>query len=273
MELGLNTYTFRGLERREALALARECGLGAVELWSGHANYLRVGCDPRVVAAEAADLGIRLRAYCIGGLFGLRARVVEDRLARACAFARGLGVDLVTCILDRAAVPLADARATRAGLRIALENHWYTELARPGDVAAALAGCSPAVGAAIDTGHFAFRGCHLGVAARRLGARTLHVHLKVVRRPWPGERVVRRLARRHRMEPALPSARDQLDQFLWTLRALGYRGTLAIEHEHPAAAPADVRAYVARAVHAVGDALDAPAGDESAAARAEAAHA
>ena len=273
MELGLNTYTFRGLERREALALARACGLAAVELWSGHASYLRVGCDPRGVAAEAADLGVRLRAYCIGGLFGLRTPVVEDRLARACDFAQRLGVDLVTCILDRATVPLADARATRAGIRVALENHWYTELARPGDVAAAIAGCSPAIGAAIDTGHFAFLGCRLGAAARRLGTRTLHVHLKAVRRPWPGERLLRRVGRRYRLEPARPSAGDQLDVFLRTLRALGYRGTLAIEHEDAAASPADVRAYVDRVRRAHGAALASPAPDEARYARAGAAHA
>src|SRR4029077_12307422 len=136
----------------------------------------------RQVAAEAAQCGITLRAYCLGGLLGLRPRVVEDRLARAFDFARELGVHLVTGVLDRAAVPVADARAQRQGVRFALENHWYTEIASPRDVLAALDTCSPAVGAAIDTGHFAFLGCNLAAAARLLGRRTLPVHLKGVRR-------------------------------------------------------------------------------------------
>jgi sugar phosphate isomerase/epimerase len=246
MDVGLNSYTLRGLSRTEAFALARECGLPALELWMGHASYLQIGCDARAVAAEAADQGVRLRAYCIGGLFGLRAQAVEDRLARACDFAHGLGVDLVTCIPSPDVVPLVDERARRAGIRIGLENHWYTDLARPADVEAVLRDVSPAVGAAIDTGHFAFLGCGLEEVARRLGPRTVHVHLKVVQRPGRGERLVRRVRRQYRMEPALPGPGDQLDAFVAALRAAGYAGLLAIEHEEELPSPGTLAAYRAR---------------------------
>jgi inosose dehydratase len=231
MEVGCNTYSLRGLPRRDALALLRALDFSAAELWSGHANYLSIGISAQRVAAEANNCGIALHAYCIGGLFGLRPRVVEDRLARAFDFARGLGVDLVTGVLDRAALPVADARAQRQGVRFALENHWYTEVARPRDVVAALECCSPAVGAAIDTGHFAFLGCDLAMVARLLGRRTLHVHLKVVRRPFAAARLLRRVRKRHQMEPWLPGAGDGLDGFVAALRAADYTGMLAIEHE------------------------------------------
>jgi inosose dehydratase len=134
-------------------------------------------------------------------------------------------------VLDRAAVPVADARAQRQGVRFALENHWYTEIASPRDVLAALDTCSPAVGAAIDTGHFAFLGCNLAAAARLLGRRTLHVHLKVVRRPAVAARLLRQLRKRHHMEPSLPGPGDGLDGFASALRAAGYAGMLAVEHE------------------------------------------
>lgn len=264
MQLGLNTYTLRGLERAEAFALARELGLEAVELWAGHASYLRVGVDPRRVAEEARAMGVRLHAYCIGGLFGLRDAVVEERLARATAFARGLGVDLLTCILDRAAVPIAEARARRSGVRIALENHWYTELARPADFAVALAGLPAAVGVAIDTGHFAYLGCDLAAVARQLGPRTHHVHLKAVRRPGRGERLVARVRRRHHMAPAIPGPGDQLDAFAAALASTGYDGMLAIEHEAPVAAAADLLAYAPRVAGVLGRRLRAAAGREPA---------
>ena len=144
MDVGCNTYSLRGLPRCEAFAQLHELGYAAAELWAGHANYLSIGISARQVAAEASRNGIALRVYCIGGLFGLRPRVVEDRLARAFDFARKLDVGLVTGVLDRAAVRLADARAQRQGVRFALENHWYTEVARPRDVLAALDDCSPA---------------------------------------------------------------------------------------------------------------------------------
>jgi sugar phosphate isomerase/epimerase len=231
MDVGCNTYSVRRLSYAEAFALLRQLDFTAAELWAGHANYLSLGISARRIAADATRAGITLRAYCIGGLFGLRPQVVEDRLARAFDFARGLGTDLVTGVLDPAAVPVADARAQRQGVRFALENHWYTQVARPRDVLAALEGCSPAVGAAIDTGHFAFLGCDLAAVARLLGRRTLHVHLKVVRRPSAFERLVRRYRRRHHMPPSLPGPDDGLAAFAAALRAAGYAGMLAVEHE------------------------------------------
>lgn len=247
MDVGCNTYSVRTLARAEAFALLHQLEFTAAELWAGHANFLSIGLSGRQVAAEAARHGLALRAYCIGGLFGLRPRVVEDRLARAFDFARELGTDLVTGILDRAAVPLADARARRQGVRFGLENHWYTEVARPSEVAAALADCSPAVGAAIDTGHFAFLGCDLAAAARLLAGRTLHVHLKAVRRPSAAARLLRRVRRRYAMEPSLPGPGDGFDGFLSALRAAGYGGMLAVEHEGQADLPAALACYRHRA--------------------------
>jgi len=247
MEVGCNTYSLRGFPRPEAFALLRALDFTLAELWTGHANYLSIGISARQVADEAAQCGITLRAYCIGGLLGLRPRVVEDRLARAFDFARGLGVDLVTGVLDRAAVPIADARARRQGVRFALENHWYSDVARPRDVLAALEGCSPAVGAAIDTGHFAFLGCNLVTVARLLGGRTLHVHLKVVRRPFAAGRVLRRLRKRHHMEPSLPGPVDGLDAFAAALRLAGYAGMLAVEHEGEVNLPEALGRYRRRA--------------------------
>ena len=247
MEVGCNTYSVRGLPRCDAFALLHQIGFTAAELWAGHANYLSIGISARQVAAEASRNGIALRVYCIGGLFGLRPRVVEDRLARAFDFARTLDVGLVTGVLDRAAVRIADARAQRQGVRFALENHWYTEVARPRDVLAALEGCSPAVGAAIDTGHFAFLGCNLVTVARLLGRRTLHVHLKVVRRPFAAGRVLRRLRKRHHMEPSLPGPVDGLDAFAAALRLAGYAGMLAVEHEGEVDLPDALGRYRRRA--------------------------
>jgi sugar phosphate isomerase/epimerase len=223
MEVGCNTYSLRGFARPEAFALLRALDFTVAELWTGHANYLSIGISARQVAAEAAQSGITLRAYCLGGLFGLRPRVVEDRLARAFDFAR------------------------RQGVRFALENHWYTEVARPRDVLAALEGCSPAVGAAIDTGHFAFLGCNLAAVARLLGRRTLHVHLKVVRRPFAAGRLLRRLRKRHHMEPSLPGPVDGLDTFAAALRVAGYGGMLAVEHEGEVDLPDALGRYRRRA--------------------------
>jgi sugar phosphate isomerase/epimerase len=231
MELGCNTYSLRAYDRDEAFRRLAALDLRAVELWAGHAPYRDGAAQPRDVGREAAAHGLQLYAYCIGGLFGLPRPVVDDRLERAFWFARELGVELVTAILDPEVARGADALARRYGVRIALENHWYTTLARPADVRRALAPCSTAVGAAIDVGHFAFLGYRPAAVAAELGARTMHVHLKAIRRPGRLERMMQRARHQHRMQAVAPSADDGLDEFVTALRAAGYQGMLAIEDE------------------------------------------
>jgi sugar phosphate isomerase/epimerase len=230
MELGANTYSLRAVDRVEAFRRLGEFGLDAIELWTGHAAYTG-GPRARDVVRDATAHGLRLRAYCIGGLFGLPRATVTARMARALDYAAELGVDLVTAIVDPDAAPGVDGLVRRTGMRIALENHWYTELARPADVRRALAACSPAVGAAIDVGHFAFLGYDLAAVARELGPRTLHVHVKAVRRASWLERWQRRRRRQFRMDGSEPGPGDGLDRFVAALRASGYRGMLAIEDE------------------------------------------
>jgi len=52
-----------------------------------------------------------------------------------------------------------------------------------------------------------------------------------VRRPPVAARLLRQLRKRHQMEPALPGPGDELDAFASALRAAGYAGMLAVEHE------------------------------------------
>jgi sugar phosphate isomerase/epimerase len=243
MELGANTYSLHAFPRPMALGLL---GLREVELWAGHAPWTPRATRARDVLRDAAHAGVRLRAYCVGGLFGLPLGTVRERAARACALAVDLGVDLVTVIADRAAVPVLDDLASRTGVRIALENHWYTELAEPSDMLAALEGCSPAVGLAIDTGHFAFLGRDLASVAHELGPRALHVHLKVVRAPGRLERYARRVRREFRLKCTTPGPDDRLDRFLTALRATGYDGLLAVEHEVDGDPTAALAAYCQR---------------------------
>jgi len=98
-------------------------------------------------------------------------------------------------------------------------------------VTQALAPCVPGLGAAIDSGHFAFLGYDAAAAARDLGERAIHVHAKVVRRPGALERSLRRVRRRYRMDAGTPGDGDGFDALVATLGAGGYRGLLAIEDE------------------------------------------
>src|SRR5262245_5753674 len=251
MQLACNSYSVRTLPRAAALAELGRHAFHDVELWAGHAPYRSFTVRPGDVLRDAAVAGVRLRAYCIGGLFGLVRGEVCERISRAVSFARALGVDLVTAIVDPDVVPWLDALALQTGTRLALENHWYVAMARPEDCAAALAGCSPAIGLTIDTGHFAMLGCRLGAVARMLAPRTLHVHVKAIRGCGPLARSWRRWRRRYRLDPAPPGPYDQLDGFLHALHAGGYRGLLAVEHEADPTGTDVLSAYRVRLEHIV----------------------
>lgn len=243
MNLGCNTYSLKACRRADAFDHIRRIGFTAIELWVGHASYLDASVRPPEVAGEARAAGLHLGAYCIGGLFGLPLTAVRERVARAFEFGHGLGVDLVTGIIDRRAVPLVDRLCAKHAMRFAIENHWYAEFARPRDYTRTLADASPAVGVNIDTGHFAFLGCDLQAVGERLGARTLNVHLKAVRTPGRLARLAHRLRKEHRMPPALPGAGDGFTPFVAALRAAGYGGMLAVEHEADGVRLDDLRRY------------------------------
>jgi sugar phosphate isomerase/epimerase len=255
MELGCNSYSLRASTRDAAFARMRALGFDAVELWIGHVRD--ASDDPQRVALEMRRHGLAARAYCIGGLFGLPPAEAERRLDAAFRFATALGTDLVTGIVDRALVPTVDRRCRAHGTRFAIENHWYTELARPRDYEV-LDACSPAVGVNIDSGHFAFLGCDLTRVAETLGPRTLNVHLKVVRPESSFSRWRRRRQRDYRMTALPPGPADGLDAFVGALRRSGYDGMLAIEHESDRA-DAELASFRARGVELLRDAAQTEA--------------
>ncbi|MEW6271954.1 MAG: sugar phosphate isomerase/epimerase [Thermodesulfobacteriota bacterium] len=243
MELACNSYSLKTCTRSQAFRLMRRLGFSAVELWAGHVRDAEG--EPGEIAEEAREQGLELRAYCAGGLFDLPPHEVARRLDRAIEIASGLGVDLVTGIVDRSSLGLVDRACSVARMRFAIENHWYAEIAKPADYEA-LASCSPAVGVNIDTGHFAFLGCDLIEVAERLGARTFNVHLKAVRPPGRIGLWRRRLNRAYRMDAALPGEGDGLNGFVAALRHTGYAGMLAIEHEAAELSLHDLEQWVAR---------------------------
>jgi sugar phosphate isomerase/epimerase len=181
---------------------------------------------------QAAErTGIVIQAYSIGGLMRTPLATVEEVLARAFPYAEALGTDLVTGIVDRRAVPVVDGACRRAGMRFAIENHWYADLAATRDFADALAGTSPLVGVTLDTGHLAAAGDDPLAALAALGGRVMNVHLKDV--VVPG-RLARLVSRKPRMVPrTIGSGEVPIASFLGALARDGYAGTVALEDERP----------------------------------------
>ncbi len=230
-EIGCQTYSLRHCALEEMLAGVRKAGFHGVELWVGHGDYADGERGAARVRAAADGVGLRIQAYYVGGFVRVAVATVEARLEQAFAYARALGVDLVTGVVDRRAVPAVDALCRRTGLRFGIENHWYADFARPDDYLAVLADTSPRVGVTLDTGHLALAGGDPAHAVEALGDRLFAVHLKDV---LPPTGLARWLPRRRRMQSCLLGAGQvPVEPFLAALAHGDFDGSIVVEDERP----------------------------------------
>lgn len=224
MHLAGHTYAFRRLALEDALDRIAGLGLTDVELWVGH-----VEGTPQRAHDALERTGLRARAVSAGGFY----RPEDEAPARAAELARAVGATVVVSCVRPELLPLL-AQRVGDGIELAVENHWDQPLDRARRVAAALAG-TPAAGACLDTGHALAAGESPAGAARQLGERLVHVHLKDAARPSLLERLVGRRARKRflpRPSPVDPGT-GALDvrSFHHALVRLGFAGTVSLEHE------------------------------------------
>jgi sugar phosphate isomerase/epimerase len=152
----------------------------------------------------------------LAGSFG----ETEGELEAACGLARALGVDLLVGRLrfldaDR---ETAVAVLARHGVTYAIENHDERGPAENAERIDVEPG-RPWVAAAIDTGWYGTHSHDPAAAVELLGDRVAHVHLKNIERP--GAHVT----------TALGEGCLGLRATVRALRANGYTGPIAIEHE------------------------------------------
>jgi len=232
IDVACQTYSLRTRPRGDMLTSVRKAGFRSIELWVGHADYAAEPDSASDVRRAADEIGIRIRAYSVGGFVGASLATVEARLTAAFAYAAALGVDVITGVVDRRAVGIVDGLCRRTGIRFGIENHWYAEFARAEDYVPVLEdGVSPLIGVTLDTGHLTAASGDPVAACARFGERLFAVHLKDVRIP---SRVRRLVWRRPRMEGCpLGTGEARVADFLATLARAGWSGPLAIEDERP----------------------------------------
>lgn len=229
-----HTYAFRHLPLEAALDELGRLGFSWVEVWLGHVP----GTD--AAAAQAlAERGMRAAAVSAGGFYDQGGASPE----RAFALVHALGAPvLVACVAPSRLAEIA--ALVPPGVTLCLENHWDQALATSEEVAEALGGLDRAA-ACLDTGHALLAGVEPDRFARSLGSRLGHVHLKDARRLRAVERLAGRRVRRRflpRPQPVFPGqgALD-LEGLASALAAIGYRGTVTLEHEGPEPAAALAR--------------------------------
>ncbi len=198
----------------ELFAEIRTIGFDAVDLWTAHLHWAWATPEHLAAArrqAQAHDLA--LTGYA-GGFGGTLAEFEAACRTAAAIGARRLAGGTTADRIDRAAVI---ALLKQHDLYLGFENHPEKS---PADLLARIGGASDGrIGAAVDTGWWGTQDYDAVAALRELAPHLVAVHLKDVR--GAGAHVTCRFGE------GVVDIRGCVD----ALRAIGYAGTISIEHE------------------------------------------
>ena len=193
--------------------LAQSVDFRVIDVWTAQLHWAWASVEHLEVAQQViAGRDIQVASYA--GLFG----DTVDEVARACVVAKALGTTLLggnagALHTDRAAV-LALLR--EQGVTLAIENHPERS---PDEILQRIGDDGDVLGAAIDTGWWATRGCPADQAIRALGPHVRHVHLKDVRTAEAHDTCT------------LGDGVVPIQGCLDALKEIGYDGPVSIEHE------------------------------------------
>ena len=215
MKIGVISYLLRHLGTADAMDFLHEIGFEYTELDFRHADGLT---DYHKVDAKGAAAtrslciahGITPMAYCVGGLS-------KDRdtasLKNVFEFAKGLGVEVITGVLDPALLPDLDVLCEQYKLYYAIENHRGNVFEAADTILKALEGHSRYIGANPDTGHFANAGLNAAMEVMKLAGRIYHIHFKNSDQHQP-----------------LSQGEVNMAEVYKTLKLQGFNRLLSIEH-------------------------------------------
>ncbi|HEX6789654.1 MAG TPA: sugar phosphate isomerase/epimerase [Gaiellaceae bacterium] len=196
-------------------------GFDTVDVWGAHLAS-EWATDAHVNAALDAlgRHGLRVSTYATW--------IGQGNIERACELTRALGASIIGGGFSGEPELLAPV-LERYGVRLAVENHPERT---PAEVLEKIERGGAMFGATVDTGWWGTHGYDAARAIEELGDRVWHVHLKDVLATGEPHETCRW------GEGVVP-----VDRCVETLRATGYAGVIAVEHEPETFDPtADIRA-------------------------------
>lgn len=232
LKIGIGTCTYHGLPMDDMIAQLTALHITEIEMSRGEFMLMH---SPTAAMFQSARTkldraGIRCVSYYPA--------TIKDRQALddTVRFAKLLGASNVSGDATGEMLRRIDERFTREGLSFGIHNHFFFKekfpYESPDDVAKALAGLSETVGATVDVGQFASCGYDPVEAVRKLSSRLKLVHWKDVAASGGEENVL------------LGQGIAKIPEVMRELRALGYRGLVAIEYEKEGRVEEDVRREV-----------------------------
>ena len=217
-ELGIGTYTVRGVSEEQMIADLRQLQITQIELSSP--NYflpvVKLGAM-QSLRAKLDQGGIKVISYFAGDVDS------QEELDKTVAMAKALGVSHVSGSAVGDALRMIDVRFTHEGMKFGIHNHWFRgrrfAYESPEDLLNAFAKVSKTVGATLDAGHMASCGYDPIDALNKLWARLQIVHLKDVQRAADDKNVV------------LGTGVAKSKEVIEFLEKHGFNGLVAVEYE------------------------------------------
>jgi L-ribulose-5-phosphate 3-epimerase len=210
----LETYA----ERIDALfADIAALGFGTVDVWGAHLSpdwATDAHVDAMLAALESHGLHVSTYATWLG----------PANVEHACELARALGASIIGGGFSGEPEALAPM-LERHQVRLAVENHPEKT---PAELISRLARGGPMFGATVDTGWWGTQGYDAVRAVDELGDRVWHVHLKDVLAVGEPHETCR-----------WGTGIVPIEQCVEALRASGYAGAIAVEHEPETFDPTD----------------------------------
>lgn len=172
--MGAQSYSFRMFTFEDSLRELKRLGLSEMEFFSGH---IKPDLDEAGVAAVKATLeaqGVR----AVG--FGVERFTADAAANRAkFAFAKSLGVEVLTADPDPDSFDSLDGLTEEFGISIAIHNHGPNHrYDKYSDTLERVAGRGKLIGACLDTGHCIRSGEKPAETIEKLGDRLISLHLK-----------------------------------------------------------------------------------------------
>ncbi|HQK91917.1 MAG TPA: sugar phosphate isomerase/epimerase [Armatimonadota bacterium] len=173
-KVGLQTYSFRNLDRAATLSAMQRLGLHYMESFAGH---FPVTDDPE----EQEKLKDELKAveveWLAAGVFGFDQD--KDGARKLLEFAQAMGIPTLTAAPTPAGLKVLDELLEEFDVRIAIHNHGPgNPFDKITDVTKAMEGHHERIGACVDTGWYIASGEDPIEAIQTFGERVYAVHVK-----------------------------------------------------------------------------------------------
>jgi sugar phosphate isomerase/epimerase len=220
LKIGAATYTFNKLSLEQAIKATARIGLAYCSIKDMHLPMKSTTEERKETVAKFKAAGITPISVGVVTL-----KNDEAQLRDCFQYAKDVGVPVMVCSPDPAALPLCDKLVKEYDIKLAIHNHGPEDkkFPSPYDVFSAVEKLDPRIGCCIDVGHAARARADPATAIEKIGPRVYDIHLKD-------------LARIDRRSIPVECGRGVLDirGILAALLKINFAGHAGFEHEKDA---------------------------------------